>query len=283
MRTALLLALGLLIAGFAEAQPGNLKLLTWNVRDLGRSKSDLEIELMAHVLRDYDVIALQEVVAKDPAGARAVARLDAALDRLGANYDYRVSDPTRSSSAHVRERYAFLWRTDKLKLVSRPHLLSAFAKTIEREPYLAEFAWGDKRFRVANLHARPHDQHPEQELAQLRELPDVYADAPFFLVGDFNLVSRHSVFVPWQRRGYRLAVENQKTTLRRKLPCPDDDCYAREKDNILVPAHQVQQLEGGTLDLLAFFRGDLAAANTLSDHVPVYVIFDDFPQLDREP
>lgn len=234
---------------------------------------------MAEILRGYDVIAIQEVVAKDPGGAKAVARLADALDRTGADYDYVYSNATQSSSPHTRERYAYIWRTSTVKMVGRPRLLSAFAKTIEREPYFATFSWEGKEFDVVNLHARPHDQQPEQELAALRNLPDEYSDKPLFLVGDFNLVSKHTVFNPWLRRGYQLAAINQKTTLRKKLQ-KGQDPYSREKDNILVPAHQVQLLEGGTLDVLAFLRNDIDAANALSDHVPVYVVFDDYPQLE---
>ena len=234
---------------------------------------------MAQILRGYDVIAIQEVVAKHPGGAQAVARLADALDRTGADYDYRVSDPTQSSSPHTRERYAYIWRTATVSLVGRPRLLSAYAKTIEREPYFATFSWEGKEFNVVNLHARPHNQQPEQELSALRNLPDEFTDKPLFLLGDFNLVSKHSVFNPWLKRGYLLAAVNQKTTLRRSIQ-PGQDGYSREKDNILVPAHQVQLLEGGSLDILAFLRNDIDAANALSDHVPVYVVFDDFPQLE---
>lgn len=276
----LLAALASLTLCFALAAqpPANLKLASWNLRELGGSKSDAEIALMAEVLRGYDVIAVQEVVAEDPAGAKAVARLAAALDRTGADYDYRVSHPTRGRSPFVRERYAFLWRTASVELVGRPKLLSAFAKTIAREPYVAMFSWGGKPFRVATFHARPHDAAPEGELALLRGLPDDLGDAPLFVAGDFNLVSRHTAFNPWRERGYRLALEDQPTTLRLR-PGPDGprDIFSREADNILVPAHQVQQLESGLLDIPAYLRNDLDAARAISDHVPVYAIFDDFP------
>ena len=160
MRLAFLLLVGLLAASPAWAQTPNLKVASWNIRDLGRSKSDGDIDSMAQLLRGFDLIAVQEVVAKDPAGAKAVARLADALDRTGSDYDYRVSDPTRSSSPYVRERYAYLWRTSTVELVRRPRLLAAFAKTIEREPYLATFAWHGKRFRIANFHARPSTSSP---------------------------------------------------------------------------------------------------------------------------
>jgi endonuclease/exonuclease/phosphatase family metal-dependent hydrolase len=138
-----------------SAQTDNCKIITWNIRDFGKTKSDAEIELMAKILRGYDVIAIQEVVAKDPGGAQAVARLADAMDKTGANYDYSVSDPTQSSSPHTRERYAYIWRTSTVEMIGRPQLLSAYAKTIEREPYFATFSWEGKEFNVVNLHARP--------------------------------------------------------------------------------------------------------------------------------
>ena len=281
-RLPLLLAL-LLSAAVALGQGDYLRVVTWNIRDLGRSKSDEEIELMARLLRGHDIIAIQEVVAGDKAGARAVARLAAALDRKGADYDYRVSDPTQSSSGHIRERYAFLWRTSTVRLLGRPELLSAFAKTVEREPYLAQFEWAGRRLRVANFHARPHDQQPEREIARFKTMPDAYPDAPLLLLGDFNVPSHHTVFHPWVRRGYQVVLAGQPTTLRRKVPEAGEDVYYHESDNILVPAHQVRVWERGILDVVGYCKasgyaseGGLAMANALSDHAPVYVVVSDF-------
>ncbi len=276
MRTLFLL-LCLVLSGFAEAQNANVKLVSWNIQDMGGTKSDAEIELMAQILRGNDVIALQEVVAKDTAGAQAVARLVDALDRKGADYDYCISDPTHSSSPYIAERYAFIWRTSTIKLLGRPQLISAFAKTIEREPYLAEFEWEGKRFRVANFHARPYSKHPEQEIALFRNMPDQYADVPLFVLGDFNVVSHHTVFNPWKKRGYETALSGQATTLKKKWSAAGEEPYHHEGDNILVPVHQIQVLERGILDIVAYLRNDLDAARACSDHAPVYVVFDDWP------
>ncbi len=70
MPNLLLLAITLLqTTGLAQTS-----LISWNIRDFGQSKSDAEIRQIAQILRDADLVALQEVVA-GPGGAQAVARL----------------------------------------------------------------------------------------------------------------------------------------------------------------------------------------------------------------
>ena len=93
---------------FYQAFP-QVRLCSWNIQDIGKSKSDLEIGFMANTIKDFDIVAIQEVVAKDPGGAQAIARLADALNRMGSKWDYTVSSPT-SSSAYKSERYAFLWK-----------------------------------------------------------------------------------------------------------------------------------------------------------------------------
>src|SRR6187402_929541 len=71
------------------------KLLSWNLQNFGKSKSDEEIAFIANTIKDYDIIAIQEVVAGN-GGAQAVARLAEALNQKGAKWDYRISAPTSS-------------------------------------------------------------------------------------------------------------------------------------------------------------------------------------------
>jgi deoxyribonuclease-1-like protein len=51
-----------------------VKLLSWNVENLGSSKSDSTIVYIATTVKNYDIVALQEVVAGN-GGAQAVAKL----------------------------------------------------------------------------------------------------------------------------------------------------------------------------------------------------------------
>jgi hypothetical protein len=54
---------------FAQATP-----LSWNIENLGKSKSDQQIAFIATTIQDFDLIAIQEVVA-GYGGAQAVTRL----------------------------------------------------------------------------------------------------------------------------------------------------------------------------------------------------------------
>lgn len=57
-------------------------LISWNLENFGKSKSDAEIDFIANTIKNYDVAAIQEVVAGD-GGTQAVARLADALNRKG--------------------------------------------------------------------------------------------------------------------------------------------------------------------------------------------------------
>ncbi len=71
---------------------------------------------MAELVRDADIVAIQEVVA-GYGGAQAVARLVDNLNRKGAKWDYVISDPTNSPK-YVTERYAFIWKTKNINIIS---------------------------------------------------------------------------------------------------------------------------------------------------------------------
>jgi deoxyribonuclease-1-like protein len=60
-----------------------VKLVSWNIQNFEKSKSEVEINFIANTLKNYDIIAIQEVVA-GYGGAQAVAKLAAELNRKGA-------------------------------------------------------------------------------------------------------------------------------------------------------------------------------------------------------
>src|SRR5690606_34204214 len=144
----------------------NSSVISWNIQDLGQTKNNEEIAFMANLLKGFDIVAIQEVVAKHPAGAQKVAQLVDELNRRGAKWDYRISDPTKSPSVYMSERYAFLWKTSQVSLQGRAYLDKDLENEIHREPYIAQFKLKktNQFFYIVNFHSRKHDDNPELEI-----------------------------------------------------------------------------------------------------------------------
>jgi ketosteroid isomerase-like protein len=96
----------LLLSGSVAAQT-KVTIASWNLENFGKSKSDSVINFIANTIRNFDVVAIQEVVAGD-GGAQAVARLSDALNRKGNKWDYRISDPTSGENSYKRTLCFFM-------------------------------------------------------------------------------------------------------------------------------------------------------------------------------
>lgn len=245
-------------------------LLSWNIQDLGQSKDDGEIRSIAEIINEFDIIAVQEVVAKDPRGAQAIAQIADELNRMGDRWDYRVSDPTHSPSAHISERYAFFWRASKIQLIGRPYLDRELAHACYREPYLGQFRLkaGGTPFHVVNFHSRTYDDQPEDEIAHFIHYQNRLASELVFLAGDFNLSEDHPVWSPFYELGYQPSIFATPTTLKRK--CSGSNYLNHSIDNIYYDEDVVELHRSGRVDfvkdceLLEIRRG-------LSDHLPVFL------------
>src|SRR5690554_4460363 len=173
-----------------------VSLVSWNIQDLGRSKSSESIYEIANILRDFDVVAIQEVVAKDPAGAQAIAKIADELNRMGAKWDYQISNPTKSPSVYMSERYAFLWKTSKVNMVHRAYLDDELKDLCYREPYIGAFRVKGKneQFYVVNYHSRKYNDKPEEEIIHFINYPERLVSDKILIAGDFNLNERHDVW-----------------------------------------------------------------------------------------
>jgi deoxyribonuclease-1-like protein len=245
-----------------------VKLLSWNIENLGSSKSESEIAFMDKTVKDYDILAIQEVVAGD-GGAQAVAKLAAALNRMGAKWDYTISDPT-SSSAYKTERYAFLWKTSKVKKIGEAWLEKRYHLEIDREPYYCTFEHKGKQFTVANFHAITKSRQPETEIKYFKFLPAQYPTLNLIFVGDFNCPQSHSVFIPLRRLGYLPIFINQKTSLKKE--CKANDCLASEFDNIWYNTSKISVITSKVIHFYYSFQS-LNEARKISDHIPIVFEF----------
>ncbi len=249
------------------SQKTEISLISWNIRDFGKTKNSDELEEIAEIVRDTDILAIQEVVS-GYGGAQAVAKLSDILNRKGSKWDYVISDPTNSSK-YATERYAFVWKTKHIKIKNRGWLLDELNTQIDREPFLLDFYLDKQKFTVVNFHSRAHDKNPESEIDALSNFAVDSLATPLIIAGDFNVDEKEPVFDPLKIKGYKASVTNQRTTL--KKTCKRGKYLNYPIDNIFYSS-EIKKIDGGVLDFVRFCDR-LEQARKLSDHLPVFLKF----------
>lgn len=249
----------------------SIQLVSWNIQHLGRSKSDEEIWQMAQILRHYDIIAIQEVVAKDPAGAQAVARLADELNRMGAKWDYQVSEPTKSPSSYISERYAFIWKTSKVKMRGRAYLDEFVEDIFYREPFIGHFRSKKSKqdFIIANYHSRKHYDEPAYEIVHFIDYQKRFKTDRVIIAGDFNLTADHQVWKPLYHKGFSNAMYEKPTTLKRK--CDKGNYLNHAIDNFYYLGG-IQRISAAPIDFVGACE-NLISVRKLSDHLPILLEF----------
>jgi len=249
------------------AQTKVIQLVSWNIQDFGRTKNTEELNQIAEIVRDVDILAIQEVVA-GYGGAQAVAKLSDLLNRKGSKWDYVISDPTNSPK-YVTERYAIVWKTKNIKIKNRGWLISELDSLVDREPFLLDLYVEGKKFTLVNFHSRPYNKDPESEIIALSKFVIDSLETPLIIAGDFNVEEKMPVFDYLKDNGFKAAVSNAKTTLKRK--CDGTDYLNYPIDNIFY-SQDIYKTEGKAIDFVRFCGG-LKRARKLSDHLPVLLKF----------
>ncbi|MGB3150425.1 MAG: endonuclease/exonuclease/phosphatase family protein [Maribacter sp.] len=249
------------------SQQDEITIVSWNIQDFGKTKSYDELEEIAELLRDADIVAIQEVVSGF-GGAQAVAKLTDILNRKGANWDYVISNPTRIPM-YVTERYGIIWKTKNIKIKNRGRLIKELETVIDREPFILDFYMTDKKLTLINFHSRPHDKNPEAEVKALTQYINSKITGPLILAGDFNVDEANPVFNDFKQKKYSPAVTNQKTTLKRA--CDGFDYRNHAIDNIFY-SNTITKTKSGVIDFVRVCE-NLDRARKLSDHLPVFLKF----------
>jgi endonuclease/exonuclease/phosphatase family metal-dependent hydrolase len=249
----------------------SITIISWNIQDLGQSKSDEEIDFIVNILKDFDIVAIQEMVGKHPAGAQKVAQITDELNRKGSKWDYRISNPTKSPSAYMSERYALLWKTSKVDIKGRAYLDNELASVINREPYIGKFKLksSENTFHVVNFHSRKHDDKPELEIQYFNKYQQRLNTDKLLIVGDFNLNEKHQVWNELYQQGFKSALNGKKTTLKQK--CSKRNYLSHEIDNIYY-SKSVISVNSGVIDYVEMCK-NLKTARLISDHLPVFMEF----------
>jgi len=260
--------LRLFILFFTVHSFSQIKIVSWNIENFGKSKTDSHLNIIANTIRNCDIVIIQEVVA-GYGGSQAVAKLAGILNEKGTKWDYSISNPT-SGTSYKKERYAYIWKTSKVKLKGNTWLEKKYNLEIDREPYFATFEIDKKTITLVNFHAITKNKQPETEIKYFKFLPQEYPSLKLVFIGDFNCPESHTVFNPLKKNGYSPIFEKQKTTL--KMECKADNCLASEFDNIFYKKNHLKYINSGVISFYKTFDS-LKEARKISDHVPIWFEF----------
>jgi deoxyribonuclease-1-like protein len=259
---------------FITVYGNDVILISWNIRDFGKSRDEGEIRAISRLVGHADIVAIQEVVAMDAGGAQAVGRLVAELDRSGADWDYVISDPTHSPSNYVSERYAFLWKASKVKLMGNASLLKGVDEAVHREPYVAKFKIGNAFVTLVNYHSRTHKSGKDDEALEINAISNYLIHANIDNViwsGDFNLEINHTAFDKIKSNGFLNCLNGEKTTLKKK--CTNGQYLSSAEDNVLYKMKDFIKVKTEVIDFVdmkdCIYLEELQ--KMYSDHLPLQV------------
>ena len=176
----------------------SVRLATFNLQRYGESKlqDELAIQRIAWIIRQFDLVAIQEITWKTDAPLEPLIQL---INSAGRSYRYALSERLGGDDDKAyKEQYAFIWDSERLGLVEgSAYVVDDSEKLMSREPFVASFqslpsTSGGKpfRFTLINVHTTP--KAVEQEL---NVLDDVYRSVRAFeqpeddiiLLGDLNV------------------------------------------------------------------------------------------------
>ena len=243
-----------------------VKIASFNIRILSNnSRDEEELQLIAEVIQRYDLVAIQEI--RDMA---VMTRLIGLLPE----YIGHMSPPVGRG---VKERYAFMWRSDKVGLVTDGQFYPERHDEFIREPWYATFRAGQFDFTLVTVHIlfgkSRKDRRPElRALSHVMEWVQIRdpLEQDIILLGDFN--------APPTDAGWDI-LKQSFPQIQHILDPPikttitDTSLY----DNIWFDSRFTTEYTGDhgmyRFDEDMFDNDDKRASKMVSDHRPIWATF----------
>jgi len=259
-------------AQLPAAQSGDaIRVCSFNIQVFGTSKlsKPQAMEVLAAVVRRFDVVAIQEVRSTDDTVVPQFVRM---VNADGSRYDFIIGP--RLGRTNSKEQYAVLFNTARIE-VDRGSIYTVDdpGDLLHREPLVARFrVHGVPQqqaftFNLVNIHT-----DPDETATELDALADVFVgvqrngggEDDVILLGDLNVDERHFGRLG-RLPGIGHAITGVTTNTRR------DKMY----DNIVFDRRATVEFTGrwGVVDLQREFNLTQQAALQVSDHCPVWAEF----------
>jgi len=260
--------------GLPVRTPQTILISSFNIQTFGKKKLEdpWVIEKIVAIIRQFDVVAVQEVRAEDQT---TIPRLIQLINSNGAKYDYLLGP--RLGRSVSKEQYAYIY--DTTSVVSSPDAIYTIednADLLHREPLVARFVTRVPQgvrpfsFSLVNIHTDPDEVKTELPvmhtvLKGIREFEYLSAqEDDVILMGDLNVGPKQ--FGPLgQIPGIYWIIDNEPTNTIRK------SIY----DNIIFDRGLTNEFTGrsGVLDMCDMFGIKVDDALRISDHLPIWAEF----------
>jgi len=255
------------------ARTGDLiRIASFNIQTLGRAKlaKPKVVERLAEIIRQFDVIAVQEVRSRHQ---DILPRLIEYVNAGGRRYDF-VLGP-RVGRTRQKEQFAFLFDTETIEVDRfQVYAVDDPSDLLHRPPLVAPFrvrgvpANEAFTFTLVNVHV-----DPDEVSREIRWLPDLFravlndgrGEDDVIVLGDFNADDRKLAAALAGLPSATVVLESTPTNVR----------MTAQYDNILLllPASREYTGRSGVFDILRTFNLTQDEALQISDHNPVWASF----------
>lgn len=253
------------------ARDGNsIRVASFNIQVFGESKmaKPRVRALLVEIVRQFDVVAIQEIRSKSEIMPRFVDEVNA----TGRHYDYVIGPRLGRTSS--KEQYAFVFDTASIEIDrSALYTVSDPDDLLHREPLVGWFRVRGPppeeafTFSLVNIHTDPDET--DQELDALADVFRVVRDDgrgedDVIVLGDLNVDEAHLGRLG-QISNIRWAVSRVATNTR----------GTKQYDNIVFSGAATTEYTGrwGVFDMIRQFNLTVDEALEVSDHQPVWAEF----------
>ena len=251
--------------------PDRILIATFNIQVFGQSKLEKPevVRVLADVVRQFDIVAIQEVRAKSD---DILPRFLAAINADGSRYDFIIGP--RIGRTVSTEQYAYVFDTTRVEYnPQQVGTLSDPEDRLHREPYVARFRAKSQSpaqaftFWLVAIHTDPDEVRSEVDaLADVfRLMQSATSDEDdVILLGDLN-ASESQMGTLGRLPGISWVVSGAMTNTRKN----------KAYDNIIFARPQTSEYTGrwGVFDLTEVYGLSQEQALTVSDHFPVWAEF----------
>lgn len=251
--------------------PDKLLIASFNIQVFGESKMAKPevVAILADVVRQFDIVAIQEVRAKSD---DILPRFMAAVNADGSRYEFIIGP--RIGRTVSTEQYAFIYDTTRVEYnPQQVGTLSDPQDRLHREPYVARFRARTQypesafTFWLVNIHTDPDEVAEEVDaLADVFRLMQTASpdEDDVILLGDLN-ANESQMGRLAQIPGIGWVVSGAMTNTRQN----------KAYDNIIFQRQATSEYTGrwGVFDLQRAYGLTTEQALSVSDHYPVWSEF----------